>query len=327
MNILIVSGFLGAGKTTFIKELIRRTGTTPVILENEYGDNSIDAQDLRTTDTGEKKLEILEFMEGCVCCTMKDSFVNSVFTVYSGLSPEFLIIEPTGVGKLSNIINNLKPMLHGDISLLNPIVVIAPRSYHRNMQEWEELYKDQVANAKTVVFSKCENEDPDVLAATEAAIKEINPNADIISNHYSGQSDEWWRSLMSLTDDDPETTSAEGDTSDFSQVTLTDARLDNPGELIILLEDCLRGELGHMARAKGTVPVGKEMLRFDLADGLYLISGIPEGSDLSQASNQCVFIGKELDVISISKRMGSSFSPQKKASLTRAYVNRNKNNS
>ena len=325
MNILIVSGFLGAGKTTFIKELIRRTGTNPVILENEYGDNSIDAQELRATDKGPKKLEILEFMEGCVCCTMKDSFINSVLTVYSSLSPEYLIIEPTGVGKLSNIINNLKPMLHGDVRLLNPIVVIAPRSYHRNMQEWEELYTDQVANARTVIFSKCEKEDPDVLAEAETAIRAINPDAQIISSHYSGQSDEWWRSIMSITDDYLETTSSEGESAEFSQITLTDARLNNPGELVILLEDCLRGEMGHMARAKGTIPVGKEMLRFDLADNLYSISGLPEEAS-EEASNQCVFIGKELDAISISKRMGTSFTPQKKTSLARAYASRNKNN-
>ena len=152
MNILIVSGFLGAGKTTFIKELIRRTGTNPVILENEYGDNTIDAVELRSSKPGEKKLEILEFMEGCVCCTMKDSFVNSVLTVYSGLSPEYLIIEPTGVGKLSNIINNIRPLLHGDIRLLKPVVVITPRSFTQNMNEWGDLTKIRLRMQRLLSF-------------------------------------------------------------------------------------------------------------------------------------------------------------------------------
>jgi G3E family GTPase len=317
MNILIVSGFLGAGKTTFIKELIRRTGTNPVILENEYGDNSIDAGELRSTDTGEKKLEVLEFMEGCVCCTMKDSFVNSVLTIFSGLSPEYLIIEPTGVGKLGNIINNLKPILVGNVTLLDPIVVIAPRSYRQNMSEFEALYKDQIANAKTVVFSKCESESPEVLEETKAAIKKINPEADILDGHYTLQSDEWWKGLMSLSSESIEVTETGDEASRFSQITIDSAVMENPAQLISLLEDCLRGEFGHVVRAKGTIPVGNEMLRFDLADGLYTIADSP------MDSNQCVFIGEYLDKNRICRRLGT-FPEGKNVAFARNYVNRQK---
>ena len=311
MNILIVSGFLGAGKTTFIKELIRRSGTTPVVLENEYGDNTIDSRELRSSNEGSGKLEILEFMEGCVCCTKKDSFVNSVLTVFSSLSPEYLIVEPTGVGRLSSIISNLQPILHENIKLLSPVVVLSPRSYHQNMSEWGELYRDQVANAKIVVFSKCENESPEVIMEVEKAIRKINPDAEIISQHYTVQDDEWWKSVMELDAENAsanttgsfETTNASSGTKDnaFSQLTLNDAKLENPGQLIMLLEDCLRGELGHIARAKGTIPVGNETLRFDLADGLYSII------DSEETQNQCVFIGEFLDKSGIAKRVGSEY--------------------
>ena len=298
MNILIVSGFLGAGKTTFIKELIRRTGVRPVILENEYGDNSIDAKELKSAASGEKKLEILEFMEGCVCCTMKDSFVNSVLTVFSSLSPEYLIVEPTGVGRLSRIISNLQPLLHDRITLLKPVVVLSPGNYRQNMLECEELYKDQVSYADTVVFSKCENESREMLDQTAKAIKEINPDANIISSHYTGQSDEWWRSILALPAENIDVADSDATPPDFSQITLNDVRLNNPGELIVLLEDCLRGELGHIVRAKGTVIAGAETLRFDLADNLYSITGSPV------ETSQCVFIGKSLDEFDISKRLG-----------------------
>lgn len=331
MNILIVSGFLGAGKTTFIKELIRRTGTNPVILENEYGDNSIDAAELRsaevrggsdTTDgntssgigssSSKGKLEVLEFMEGCVCCTMKDSFVNSVLTVYSSLSPEYLIVEPTGVGQLSNIINNISPILHGNVTLLKPVVVVAPRSFNQSMSEWGVLYKDQIVNAGTVVFSKCEHEDSEVLEKVAADIRKTNPEADIISSHYSGQSEDWWRSVMDLSAagvDGIETSiSSPAGADDFSQITLRNAKLNSPEELIIMLEDCLRGGFGHIARAKGTIPVGGETLRFDLADGLYSITSSP------QDDNQCVFIGKYLDTDSIKRRMNNTVKIQRRAS-------------
>lgn len=318
MKILITSGFLGAGKTTFIKEIIRRTGTFPVVLENEYGDNSIDAKELQslntsvnTSDTNSSpqasggKLEILEFMEGCVCCTKKDSFVNSVLAVFSTLSPEYLIIEPTGVGKLSNIISNLKPLLHGDVTLLNPVVVLAPRSYKQNMSEWKELYEDQVANAQKVVFSKCENESAEIINETIEAIRQINPNAEIIDRHYSQQDDAWWKSLLDVPNDSSAISAVDADdttsiATGISQVTLNNARLDHPGQLIMMLEDCLRGQLGHIARAKGTIPVGGETLRFDLADGLYSIA------ETSQEANQCVFIGEFLDRDNIYRRMGDS---------------------
>ncbi len=193
MNILIVSGFLGAGKTTFIKELIRRTGTNPVILENES---------------------------------------------------------------------------------------------------------------------------PKVLAETESAIRNINPNAGITSSHYTRQSDEWWRSVLAIPAQDINVIESGSDADEFSQLTLNNASLKNPAQLIMLLEDCLRGNMGRIVRAKGTLPVGKETLRFDLADNLYTIS------DSSQEINQCVFIGRDLDIPKICKRMECLF--EKKVSLARAYVSRQK---
>ena len=300
MKILIVSGFLGAGKTTFIKELIRRSGTRPVIMENEYGENDLDATELGQSLPQQKEMKILEFMEGCVCCTKKDSFVNSVLTVFSGLDPEYLVIEPTGVGRLSNILANLKPVLHDSIRLLQPVVILTPRTYRSNMAEWPELYRDQIANAGIVVFSKCESEEPAVLEDVAARIREINPDAEIVTEHYSRQADAWWRGLMEAPAKTEDVKDDMSGGEEFTQLSLQTARLDRPAELILLLEDCLRGELGHIARAKGVLPVGGEMFRFDLADRQYAITGA-EGE-----KTQCVFIGKNLRRQELYKRLGTS---------------------
>ena len=304
MKILIVSGFLGAGKTTFIKELIRRSGTRPVIMENEYGETDLDAQELtRSLPRSlpeQKEMKILEFMEGCVCCTMKDSFVNSVLTVFSALDPEYLIVEPTGVGRLSSILENLRPILHDKIRLLQPTVVLSPRTYGANMAQWPQLYSDQVANAGVVVFSKGEREDPDFLADTAARVRAINPRAEIVSEHYSRRPDAWWRALMELPAEVPaamrETPEGEG----FSQLSLQTAGLHRPSELVVLLEDCLRGVFGRIVRAKGVLPVGGELLRFDLADRQYAVTGAPEGD------SQCVFIGTDLDTEGLCLRLSAS---------------------
>lgn len=323
MKILLISGFLGAGKTTFIKELINRTDERPVIMENEYGDNNLDSKELKQAasnragqaDAGEQGLaasggpnqegiQILEFMEGCVCCTMKDSFVNSVLTVFSSLSPEYLIIEPTGVGKLSSIIDNLKPILNTAVFLLRPVVIISPDNYRQNMKEWPTLYRNQIANAKIVVFSKCEHTDPAVIADVINEVKKINPAAEIVSDHYTLKDKDWWDSLFKMEDKAFEAASANAVEADdksaeesFSQVSIDKGGFRNPGELIQLLEDCLHGEYGHIARAKGTLWVSNEVLRFDLADRLYAITDSPDDGC------QCVFIGKNLDENKLRKRL------------------------
>lgn len=317
MKILLISGFLGAGKTTFIKELIKRTGTHPVIMENEYGDNNLDSLELRNDSAKADDIQVMEFMEGCVCCTMKDSFANSVFTIFSSLDPEYLIIEPTGVGRLSNIINNLKPFLHGNISLLKPVVVLSPENLAQNLKEWPDLYRDQVANAEIVVFSKCEHSTIEVIENAAGIIHEINPHAEIMDSHYSNMSKEWWKSLMGLSDisvNDPkipalydsgslqaspavDSSNKAADKDEFTQVSISRTELHNPAELIMFLEDCLHNEFGHMARAKGAVMIDGEMLRFDLADRMYAIASSPD------TKCQCVFIGQFLDEKKIRQRL------------------------
>ncbi len=299
MKILIVSGFLGAGKTTFIKEMIRRSGVRPVIMENEYGENNLDARELGQNAPSKNEPKILEFMEGCVCCTMKDSFVNSVMTIFSGLNPEYLVIEPSGVGSLGNILENLKPLLHGNIETLKPVVVLTPRAFDANLSEWTDLYKDQIANAGIVVFSKCENEDPTIIEKVASDIRKINPGAQIATQHYSLQPDEWWSSLFAITADGQTNSVVSGAEDRFEQLSLHSACLERPAQLILLLEDCLRGELGHIVRAKGVLPVGGEMFRFDLADRQYVITGAADDE------TQCVFIGEKLDREALTGRMVS----------------------
>ncbi len=300
MQILLISGFLGAGKTTFIKELIKRTDKKPVIMENEYGANNLDSLELRNASPKAGEIKVLEFMEGCVCCTMKDSFVNSVFTIYSSIGPEYLIIEPTGVGRLSSIIDNLAPILKTVNTLLPPIVIVSPETYRHNMKEYPELYSDQIASAKKVIFSKCENTDPAEIEAVSAEIKKINPTAEITGMHYSKMDADWWEKIwegeggseVSLTGLPQKKTE-----ETFSQVSLQRAGVKNPMHLIQFLEDALRGEFGLVSRAKGTIWVNNEMVRFDLADRMYAVTGSPDDEC------QCVIIGKNLDEKKIRERL------------------------
>ena len=101
MKVLVVSGFLGVGKTTFIREMARRSKRKFVVMENEMGAVGVDG-DYLSASLGEG-VEIYELTQGCICCSMKTDFATSVLTIESALQPEYLLVEPTGVGMLSQI--------------------------------------------------------------------------------------------------------------------------------------------------------------------------------------------------------------------------------
>ena len=123
MRILLVSGFLGAGKTTFIKELAKNINLEFVVLENEYADIGVDGDFL-----DEKNLNVWEMSEGCICCSMKGDFKSSIKRIYSEINPEYLIIEPTGVGMLSSIIENIRE--------INNNLEIITDDYRNFQKEW-----------------------------------------------------------------------------------------------------------------------------------------------------------------------------------------------
>lgn len=299
MKILIVSGFLGAGKTTFIKEMIEKTKKNLVILENEYGQNNIDSKEL--SGNGPSDLKLLEFMEGCVCCTQKDKFSNTILTISAGLDPEYLVVEPTGVGKLSNIIAAIKKVMYEKIILLNPIVVVSPRGFKDNMAEFPEIYTDQLRYAGTVVLSKIENEDINVINEVADKIHEINPSADIITEHYSRMDNAWWESLLSCEDSLDEDIAKTEEASELMSVDINLASFDGISELVIFLEDALRGTFGFIARAKGVIKVGNEWIRFDLADKMYSIVG----EQSAKPKTQSVFFGKDIDKEHLLDRLNS----------------------
>ena len=302
MKILVVSGFLGAGKTTFIKELIKRTGREIAVLENEYGDTNLDSQDIQ--ESGE--LKVWEFAEGCVCCSKKDSFANTIIAVSASLDPEYLVVEPTGVGKLSNIMANIEKVSYEKIVPLKPLVVLAPVSYYENMAEYEELYTDQIAAAARVIYSKIENEDEDYMAQVSSEIRKINKTAAISDTPYKMHEDAWWDEILSDTYVETESANdGEDNDSDviplsakLEQVSFRDVSLTSVSELILLLEDVLRYELGNITRAKGVIKTGHDYVRFDLADRRYAISGADEAID-----NQAVFIGSAPEMSKLEKRL------------------------
>ena len=299
MRILVVSGFLGAGKTTFIKELARRTREDFSVMENEYGQVGIDGQLLaekEMPESGEEdagKLNIWELTEGCICCSMKSDFASSILTIANTIDPEYLIVEPTGVGMLSNVMNNIRLIQYERISLLSPITILDGNSFERYCREFPDIYRDQIASAGCVLVSKMEGADRQTLEQLEQSIRQINPDAEIFTTHYSANPDSWWESLLSCPADPTQKLPGKAETPDLQNLGLTEVSLPSGNQLLLFLQGVVAGVFGDICRAKGYLPVGSgeqtAWLRFDVVDHNYSITGIEAMPD-----SRAVLIGKGL---------------------------------
>ena len=289
MKILVVSGFLGAGKTTFIQELVRRTGRDFAIYENEYGQADIDARRLRQ----DSDLKVWESTENCICCSGKQDFATSVLTISNIIDPEYLIVEPTGVAKLQSILDNVNQVAWERISLLAPVTVVDAVSWQNQRTDFPEIFDNQLSAAASVVISKLAPGSEDAAEPIKQLAAEMNPQAEVIAeSSYADIPDEWWNGLLTRALDgsvlkDPASEKDEG--PDLETMALTHAELPSPTHLIWLLDAASAGVFGKLARAKGTLPCGNQWVKFDLVERAWAITG-----DEPQEESRCVFIGRDL---------------------------------
>ena len=293
MKILIVSGFLGAGKTTFIKALAKHTGKEFAILENEYGAAGID-KDRLETELASGTVNIWEMTEGCICCSAKGDFALSVLSIANAVDPEYLVIEPTGVGKLGNIVENLKQIEYDRITLLAPVTVVDIHSYRRYLQEYPELYQDQIAEAGTILVSKTEQASAEEKQQIFSALRAINPTAEIVTDHYSLLPPDQWLHLLEKGRDGSLHHSPSSEASADSEqlpdsFTLKHVHMRSPESLFLFLEDLIRGHFGNIFRAKGQLPAGNTWLQFDVADSRYCVISCEPDAD-----SEVVFIGTDI---------------------------------
>ena len=286
MKILIISGFLGAGKTTFIKELAKRTKKEIAIFENEYGTSGVDGDILKEAT----KVNIWELTEGCICCSVKGDFAASVLTIANTVNPEYLVIEPTGVAMLSNLITNLKQIEYEHIKLMAPISIVDALSLERYKNEFPEIYKDQIEFADTVIFSKSENLSENEKEKLGLEVKSINNSCNIVSDHYSTQPDSWWDSLLLKYLDGTVEIPIKDETAEMpDSFSLNNISVRSVEKFIIFLENLIRGLYGNVFRAKGSFTIKGLNLRFDVADSRYLVE-----LDTDEISDKVVFIGNDI---------------------------------
>ena len=290
MNILIVSGFLGAGKTTFIRKLAEKTDKRFAVMENEYGGAGIDGNLLE-----QNRLKVWELTEGCICCSKKSDFAMSVLTIANSADFEYLVVEPTGVGMLSSVIANLHKIEYERIRLLKPVTVVDIDCIDSYLATFEQFYTDQIKNAAHIVISKTENKSEAEIEKAVRTLKGLNPQADITAQPYDSLDAVWWGELFDMTKN-----AFTGKTAlfplplsaapDLETASFTGIAIESIEELINDLSALIAERFGRVYRVKGFVPINGQWAKFDVVDKRYNI----ETCDAMSGSKLTV-IGKDLD--------------------------------
>ena len=181
MKIDIYSGFLGAGKTTLIKKMIGEAykGEKLVLIENEFGEIGIDGGFLQ--DAG---INVTEMNSGCICCSLVGDFGKALTQVISEYAPDRIIIEPSGVGKLSDVVAAVSKVTNENVSLGYTVAVVDAGKVKVYMKNFGEFYNNQVENASTIVLSRTDSIPQAKLDAAVALLREHNSSAALVTTPW-----------------------------------------------------------------------------------------------------------------------------------------------
>ena len=190
----IISGFLGAGKTTYIKKMLEEAykGEKVVLIENEFGEVGIDGGFLK--DAG---ITISEMNSGCICCSLVGDFDKNLHEVLEKFSPDRILIEPSGVGKLSDVMTSvIKLEETADVKLCGLVTVVNALKASKQMKAFGEFFNNQIEFATTIVLSRSQTATEDQLEFCVKQIQKLNPKAAIITTPWEEISGEKLLSVM-----------------------------------------------------------------------------------------------------------------------------------
>ncbi|MDO5041362.1 MAG: GTP-binding protein [Peptoniphilus sp.] len=282
MKVLIISGFLGSGKTTFIQNFSKRVDDI-AILENDYAKANID-RDLLKSDNNVISLE-----EGCICCSKKSDFATTVLTISNTVNPQYLVIEPTGVGYLSKVIDNIRSVQYEQIEMLSPITIVDYYTIDETLKEYGELFIDQVKNAGHILLSKTENVSEESIRAAVKKLEKFTEGK-VYTDHYSTFSTEQWEDLLKGYDYSNLSLNTSSEVS-MQSYSYKEVFFNSFQDVGTVFNAVCSGRFGKLVRAKGFIEVGDKIVKVDVVQGKFTI----ERYDGERPEMNIVFLGSDLD--------------------------------
>lgn len=255
MKLDIISGFLGAGKTTFLNKLLPNLGEQAVIIENEYGDVAVDGSLI------EDELPIKEIMAGCICCSLVLDFKSAIKELAAKYHPQRIIIEPSGVSCLSDVLKACAAVadeVEGGLEIDRLITIVDASGFADYIEDFGAFYGNQIENANIIFLSHLENLDGDVDSVVEG-IRKLNPHACIWAEDWFNTDGEMlcaWLTALADSQTLYRPSAEQGrvifNAHDvFGSWSVQSDRIWQDEEIERLLQTLAEGECGRILRAKG----------------------------------------------------------------------------
>ncbi len=282
MKVLVVSGFLGSGKTRFIGEFAKNFKNI-AILENDYAKANIDKDILKNQEQ-----KVLAIEEGCICCNLKSDFASTILTLANTLDVEYLIVEPTGLGFLSKVLDNIKKIEYENIKVLGPICIVDYYQIENNLKENREIFIDQIKNSSNILLSKIENISNEDIDHKANELRKYT-KANILKTHYDSFDKDDFNKLINEFDLDliDSTNFKEMDMDYLSYKNVSYKSFQQMG---VIFNAICQERFGKVLRAKGFVKVEGKRVKIDIINSTFYL----EKYDKNVKDN-LVFIGDNLD--------------------------------
>lgn len=276
IKIDVVSGFLGSGKTTLIKHMLESIENEKVvIIENEFGQIGIDGDLISKSG-----IDVLELQNGCICCSIKLNFRDTLLDIIEKFNPDRILIEPTGIGLLSEIISMIENLkLKNTLSINSLITVVDGLNYFDYIDNFGDFFEDQIKNASILMISKTQLIGKDELNKVELSLKNLNKKANIINKDWDKiPFDNFFEKLDLLNckiSDDIRTLIKKDISEDMKNIESI-SKIPNEIYTVESLEHILSSlnneKLGKIIRCKGFVNNDEGILEFNYINGNYTIA-------------------------------------------------------
>lgn len=271
----IISGFLGAGKTTLVKKILDSLDPSEkiVLIENDFGDVSVDREILEI-----EGFEIYELANGCVCCTLKGDFIDTLKQIIAQ-KIDRVIFEPSGIfiiGEIASLFTD--PEIYSSCYINSVTTVVDAQNFATHIQSYAGFFKSQICNASTLVLSKTQFIAAEEVSQIELELSLLNETAKILSKDWEYLSDQ---EILSLVDKKPKFIVKDFEDSahsshsldhDFETMGFRTSKIIEQKQLEDILDKCKNGEYGTVLRCKGFIQSNNGFLEFQYVDGNYSIS-------------------------------------------------------
>ncbi|EDU37284.1 cobalamin biosynthesis protein CobW [Clostridium sporogenes] len=281
IKVNLISGFLGAGKTTLIKKILGNVKEEKVIIiENEFGEVAIDGDLIKKED-----FDVFELRSGCICCMMKQDFEDSLQKVIEEYKPDRIIIEPTGISSLSQLLDILeKDNFKDRININSVITVVDGTSYLEEKDAFGEFYMDQVKNAKTLIVSKTQIVDKSTLKEVKESLREFNEKAHIITLPFEEFNKEYILNFLDedlLKDMEREPVEVVISTEDgFESLGVKTNKIFEMKEINEIISKLFTREYGNVIRIKGFLKGKEEIIQINCTKKVHNIETVKGREEL-----------------------------------------------